>query len=407
RNKNIGNNSGSGNINLPNHVLKYFARLNEPLDFQTAYAVGVFAMYPFYPQLREDPHLNVDFGITEIAKVQAVALLSSIYNLATNQKEGAHLQLAGIVSAVFDYDISFSSHGMINVGSKSVYDNCGMGGDTTNTFHISTSAALIAASQGLHIGKHGSSGNAQRSGSSDFVISLGIKNDAEPKSISKSIDEANFGYIEAIDQRYKRIHVQTHDVAHLAHMNDIIGPMTNPLNPRNLTGKLLGVNQVISPEVVAKAYVVLNALGVTNIRKGMVVRGYNVNGKTRTLDEISTMNGGTDAVLINGDELTMMHLTYRDFGFGRASYEEEISPKVNDKGDRIKYTMKVLRGDATEGSKNILVANAATLLALSEMKRGSEDLGLKEKVDIAERAIKEGAPFNVISQVKEIQAKFR
>ena len=35
-------------------------------------------------------------------------------------------------------------------------------------------------------------------------------------------------------------------------MNDIIGPMTNPVDPADLTVKIIGTNQIIPPMVVAQ-----------------------------------------------------------------------------------------------------------------------------------------------------------
>ena len=92
----------------------------------------------------------------------------------------------------------------------------------------------------------------------------------------KSLQKTNFGYIEALDTRYKVIHVQTHHFSEIAHMNDIIGPMTNPVDPSKLTIKLIGTNQVLPPKVIANAYVILNKLGVTNVRNGMAVKVFSI-----------------------------------------------------------------------------------------------------------------------------------
>ncbi len=119
--------------------------------------------------------------------------------------------------------------------------------------------------------KHGSPANADQGkyGSSDFIsLICGIDNFADKKMIESCVKELGFGYTEACDTRYKGIHMQTHEVAQLPHMNDIIGPITNPLNPQKLTKRVLGVNHLILPGVVAEAYQILNHEGVTNLQHG-------------------------------------------------------------------------------------------------------------------------------------------
>ncbi|MGI0141175.1 MAG: hypothetical protein ACREBF_00785 [Candidatus Micrarchaeales archaeon] len=374
-----------------------------------AYSLGVFALYAFNTALSTDEHLKKAFGDPELAKIQSVTILSSIYNAATNKRSGAHEQLAGIVAAVFQYDIGLSKHGFLKTKSKEVYDNCGTGGDTINSFHISTSSALLAASQGVKLAKHGSPGGAQRSGSSDFIDYLGIDKLASPEIITQSIDDANFGYIEAVNTNYKKIHVLTHGVAHLAHMNDIIGPMTNPLKSENLVGKVLGVNQVIGPLVVAKAYQLLNNLGIMHVEKALIVRGYANGNKAKTVDEVSIMNGGTEAVLFSAGMMEYLKIEFSDFGFSTPAKEKDLSPSINDAQSRLQYTENVLEGFGPDGARNTLIANTAVLLALSKIKRGetATNLDLKDGVEVASIALRDKLHKQVIKEVREIQDKYK
>ena len=363
----------NGKINFPNAILRNYARLNKPLPFGVAYAVGMFAIYPMYESLSKDADLASIFGDPNLAKTQSVALLSSIYNRGTMSAAGSEDMLAGIIAAIFDYDINNSSQGILRFTSpKIICDNCGTGGDNINTFHISTTAAVLIATYGvtndLAIVKHGSPGNAQKSGSSDFVASLGVEiMPQDLEYVRKLARETGFGFIEALDTRFKSIHTQTHSFAQLAHMNDIIGPMTSPVDPQQLQIKLLGVNQVVDPLTVARAYKVLNGLGVTNVRRGLFVRGL-VDSKdsTVTMDEISILvNGGTEAVLLENQSVTDLGvLTSSDFGV-RPAKLVEVMPKTNDKQGRIDYSLDVLHDNAPEGAVNTLLANAGAVIALS------------------------------------------
>lgn len=50
-----------------------------------------------------------------------------------------------------------------------VFDNCGTGGDESNSFNISTTSAFVLAGAGLKIVKNGNRGISSRTGSSDVL----------------------------------------------------------------------------------------------------------------------------------------------------------------------------------------------------------------------------------------------
>ncbi len=397
-----------------NEVVKKYGRLNKPLPFDLAYAAGIFAIFPYYQSLYNDASLKIAFGSSEKSQervcIQSVVLLSSIYSKETNNKEGADAQLAGISAAIFDYDIQNArdGSGFLNPETLNICDNCGTGGDTLNTFHISSSAALIAAAAGAVIAKHGSPGNARRSGSSDFVKSLGmpVGDDISPKNLEKLIDIAHFGYIEAADPRYKAIHLQTQVIVGMSHMNDIIGPITNPINPDKLTVKVLGTNQVISPQVVAGAYKILNERGITKLNFGLFVKGLSDERKPDdTMDEISILPGGTDAVFMANGKTENIRITYANFGFKHPAKIENISPSSTKSDDRIGYSLDVMNGKGTEDATNLVLANAAALIALN---RGRTDLSdLRAEVDEAREILENKKWAKVVENVRETAEMLR
>lgn len=272
-------------------------------------------------------------------------------------------QIAGICAAVFQKDIALSANGFLEPNVAYAMDNCGMGGDLIVTANVSTIAALIAAAAGIPMCKHGSPANADqgRHGSSDFIALLGINTYADKSEVERCLEQERFAYTEALDVRYKRIHLQTHKVAMLPHMNDIIGPITNPLNPRLMTRRVVGVNHLISPRVVAKAYQILNARGVTNLQHGIFIRGFADKCRYEGMDEVSICEGGTQVAELLGTGIREYHLHSADFGLSPVPVSS-ISPDGISKGD---FSLGILRGEITGPPLAMVLANAALLFYLA------------------------------------------
>ena len=81
------------------------------------------------------------------------------------------------------------------VNVKDCIDTCGTGGDGMNTLNISTASALLLASMGIKVAKHGNKAVSSKCGSGDVLEALNIKIDLEPKDIEKQIKENNFGFM--------------------------------------------------------------------------------------------------------------------------------------------------------------------------------------------------------------------
>lgn len=347
------------------HFLKDHAYQNIPLTYDEAYSLGLYV-------------LEGCAGNT-LAQIQSVAVLSALHTKATyawqwrrtsERRHGHPLprnaaeQIAGICAAVFQNDIAVSSFGFLNPNVPYAMDNCGMGGDLVVTANVSTVAALIAAAAGIPMCKHGSPANADqgRHGSSNFVELLGINTYADKSEVERCLEQEHFVYTEALDVRYKRIHLQTHKVAMLPHMNDIIGPITNPLNPRLMTRRMLGVNHLIPPRVVAETYQILNSRGITNLQHGIFVRGFADSRRYEGMDEVSICKGGTQIAELQNGEISERQLNAYDFGLTPAPSEEVSPPHGMSKGD---FSLGILRGEITGTPLKMVLANAGLLFYLA------------------------------------------
>jgi len=81
------------------------------------------------------------------------------------------------------------------VNVKDCIDTCGTGGDGMNTLNISTASALLLASMGIKVAKHGNKAVSSKCGSGDVLEALNIKIDLEPEEIEKQINRNNFGFM--------------------------------------------------------------------------------------------------------------------------------------------------------------------------------------------------------------------
>ena len=108
-------------------------------------------------------------------------------------------------------------------------DTCGTGGDGMNTLNISTASALLLASMGTKVAKHGNKAVSSKCGSGDVLEALKIKINLEPTEIEKEINNNNFGFMFApnyhsamrfVGPVRKKIGKRT--------IFNMIGPLSNP-----------------------------------------------------------------------------------------------------------------------------------------------------------------------------------
>ena len=81
------------------------------------------------------------------------------------------------------------------VNVQNCVDTCGTGGDGMNTLNISTASALLLASMGIKVAKHGNKAVSSKCGSGDVLEALNIKINLEPNEIEDQINRNNFGFM--------------------------------------------------------------------------------------------------------------------------------------------------------------------------------------------------------------------
>ena len=385
------------------------------LTFEEAYAFGAYLSDLGRKQLLRVVHPLDKAAIEAITtryQVRCVAVSTALQAAGITPTE-----VAGISAGVFDWDIPK----YVDPKAPEVFDNCGMGGDEVLTPNISNLALLTVSGKelGIYGCKHGSPGNTDAAGSSDFMNFLireiakelelsgnrGIrarleshmaKNGPEyivmtPEQHEAVIDGAQFGYIEALDTQFKTIHMQTHGLGKLAHINHMLGPITVPANPQKLKKKILGMNNnMLKPDAAAEAYQLLNKAGITNMQRAYFVRGGGrACGYDVGMDEFTTLGDTMLAELQSDGHIRRQTVQPEEFGLkmhyvpktgevkevhgpeGSRIIISGISPELG--GDsKKKMSMQLLRGELKGPALDLLIANIASILVLHEHAKSSE-----------------------------------
>ncbi len=231
--------------------------------------------------------------------------------------------------------------------ARAVIDSCGTGGDGSNTMNISTTAALVAASMGLAVAKHGNRSVSSRSGSADVLESLGLSVTQDPEIAEQQLDALNFCFLFAPHYhpgiRYAMPSRQTLKTRTLF---NLLGPLVNPARP---DAQVLGV---YDPSWCRPMAETLQLLGC---QRAIVVHGSG-------LDEIA-LHGPTHVVELRDNELTEYTLDAADFGVQSAQVADLVGGDADFNAQLLK---NVLAGKATRAQSNAVAVTVAAMLYVTD-----------------------------------------
>jgi len=267
--------------------------------------------------------------------------------------------------------------------SGELMDTCGTGGGLS-TFNISTATAIVAASSGIPIAKHGSRSLASLSGSADVLEALGVNINLTPLQVEKMIEEIGIAFLYAplFHPVMCKVLPTEADLGIKTIFYSIIGPLINPaFAPRHLLG-------VYKLELLDTVTYVANELGYTN---AMFVHGLD------GLDEISLLGKTRINHLCDG-KVTTFEVQPEDFGLKRCRLEDIKSRTPEDNASVIKG---VFEGKIKDSKKDAIVINAAGALVV-----GGKAKSFKEGVDFAQTIIESGAALKKLADLMEMSNGF-
>lgn len=256
-----------------------------------------------------------------------------------------------------------------------LFEIVGTGGDNTQSFNISTTAALVAASSGMKVAKHGNRAASSRCGTADCLEALGVNIYQSPERCRELLKDAGmcFFFAQKYHSSMKYVGAIRKELGFRTVFN-ILGPLTNPGTP---SMQLLGVYDDYLAEPLAQ---VLIHLGV---KRGMVVYGMD------KLDEIS-LSAPTRICEIKNGWFKSYTITPEEFGFTRCQ-KEDLKGGTPEENARI--TLAILNGE--KGPKrDAVLLNAGAALYIGEKAQN-----LKEGIELAASLIDSGRAAETLQKL--------
>lgn len=256
---------------------------------------------------------------------------------ALNRKGFTVDEVAGAAAAMREHMTPIRS------SRPNLLDTCGTGGDGSNTFNISTAAALVAAAAGVPVAKHGNRSITSRTGSADVLSALGVRIDAPVATVERCLDKLGICFCFApqlhpsmrhVAAARKRIRVPT--------IFNVLGPLCNPARAPY---QLLGVGKPHLRQLLAES---LQRLGT---RRAVVVCGAD------GMDEV-TLGDVTHVTVVSEQGTTEFDWQPEDFGVPRADRESML---VGGPDESAALIRRVLAGEPGP-PRDIVVLNAAAAL---------------------------------------------
>ena len=239
-------------------------------------------------------------------------------------------------------------------------DTCGTGGGdggAGSKFNISTTVAIVTASCGVAVAKHGNRAVTSRTGSADVLEALGVRMDLTPESAGRSLDNLGLTFLFAPNYHSamrnaagarKEMGVRT--------VFNLLGPLTNPAGASR---QLLGV---YADTFVATLAQVLRELGS---ERAMIVHGAD------GMDEL-TVFGKNHVAELNEGRIREYTLDPADLGLAHTDRAAVSGGSAQENAARIRAVLSGAPGPA----RDIVVLNAAAALVVagvvSELRAGVE-----------------------------------
>ena len=258
---------------------------------------------------------------------------------------------------------------------KYLIDTCGTGGDSLQTFNVSTLSAIIAAAAGAKVAKHGGRSVSSKCGSADVLEALGVNVNLDHKRLGHLVDAIGIGFMFAPNYHPAMKYVApVRKELEIRTIFNLLGPLTNPASAKR---QIVGV---YSKELTITFAKVLQKLGSEHV---LVVHGDD------GMDEIS-ITGKTFIAELKDNVIKEYTIQPSEFKLREGSLKDII---VEDSAHSKKIILEILNGKLS-ASRDISLLNAGAAIYAS---------GLANDIDsgitIASNMIDQGKAMEKLNQL--------
>ena len=256
-------------------------------------------------------------------------------------------------------------------------DTCGTGGDGQNSLNISTAAAIVLASMGVKVAKHGNKAVSSNCGSADVLEALKININLNPKEVEENIKNFNFAFMFAPNYHSAMKHVgPARKKMGKKTIFNLIGPLSSPAQVKR---------QVVG--VYDKKWMIPFAEA---LKENSVVHAYIVHSEDG-MDEISPFANTNIVELKNG--------SINEFAINPNSLGINLTNKKNLEGKNAAFNsekiIEIYKGNTNEFSQSVAL-NAAAGLIVSGKERNFKEA--------FEKALNHLSSGNVYKHLNKIQS---
>lgn len=256
------------------------------------------------------------------------------------------------------------------VAPSGAVDTCGTGGDGAGTLNISTAAAILAASLGVVVAKHGNRSVSSRCGSADVLEAMGWPLNLGPEAVEALLREVGFAFLfaPAFHPAMKAVAPVRRELA-LRTVFNLLGPLANPARVQR---QVVGVFSPEAQEVVAEAFARLGAEHVWVVHS------------TDGLDELSPSAPTRVLEVRRGLVVGAFHVDPSAMGIPPVGREALAGGDAPTNAQRI---LSLLRGEPDPAAPAVALAAGAAMVV------GGQAENLEEGYNRAFVALREGQAF--------------
>ena len=264
------------------------------------------------------------------------------------------------------------------VNANDAIDTCGTGGDGKNTLNISTASALLLASMGIKVAKHGNKAVSSKCGSGDVLEKLKININLEPKEIEEQINNNNFGFMFAPNYHSAMKHVgPTRKKIGKRTIFNMIGPLSSPaLVERQVVG--------VFDKKLLKIFA--NALKNLKIKFAWIVNSED------GLDEISPY-AKTNVMQLKNNEISDLIIDPKELNIGANNFNNLLGDDAQFNANKM---IDIFNGEDNDFSKAVCLNAAAGLMVAEKFNE------FKTAYDEARKHILSGITIKYINKIQNV-----